>query len=67
MAAEQAKPAIAVAGVAPVTGDAPCKGAGETSRSEWRLGVCHFCTRTSAASKPLSSSRPFTRSAASRF
>ncbi len=38
-AAEQAVPAIAVAGVPPVTGDAPSKGEGETSRSEWRLGV----------------------------
>ena len=35
-------PAIAVAGVSPVTGDAPLKGEGETSRSEWRLGGCHF-------------------------
>ena len=32
-------PAIAVAGVSPVTGDAPLKGEGETSRSECRLGV----------------------------
>ncbi len=41
-AAKQAKPVIAVAGVSPATGDAPSKGVGETSRSEWRLGVCHF-------------------------
>ena len=40
MATEQARPAIAVAGVSPVTGDATCKGVGETSRSECRLGVC---------------------------
>ena len=33
---------IAVAGVPPVTGDAPCKGGGETSRSEWRQEVFHF-------------------------
>ena len=38
-AAEQAVPAIAVAGVPPVTGDAPSKGVGETTRSVWRLGV----------------------------
>ena len=38
-AAKQAMPAIAVAGVSPVTGDAPGKGEGETSRSEWRLGA----------------------------
>jgi len=35
-------PAIAVAGVSPVIGDAPLKGEGATSRSEWRLGVFHF-------------------------
>ena len=33
---------IAVAGAPPVTGDAPCKGVGETTRSEWRLAVFHF-------------------------
>ena len=47
-AAEQAKPAIAVAGVSPATGDAPCKGVGETSRSEWRLGVFHFSAESAA-------------------
>ncbi len=45
MAAEQAKPVIAVAGVSPVTGGAPL-GVGETSRSEWRLGVFHFLARS---------------------
>ena len=34
--------AIAVEGLGPRTGYAPCKGVGETSRSEWRLGVFHF-------------------------
>ena len=42
MAAVQAKPTIAVEGLGPPTGDAPCKGVGGTSRSEWRLGVIHF-------------------------
>ena len=44
MAAEQAKPAIAVAGDSPVTGDAPFEGAGETTRSVWRLGVIPITT-----------------------
>ena len=46
---------IAVAGVPPVTGDAPCKGGGETSRSEWRLGVFHLTgciTRSSRSGSP---------------
>ncbi len=42
MAAEQAKPAIAAEGLGPPAGDAPCKGVGGTSRSEWRLGVFHL-------------------------
>ena len=46
MAAEQARPAIAVAGVSPARGDAPLKGEGATSRSEWRLGVFHFLARS---------------------
>ena len=46
MAAEQDDPAIAVAGVSPAIGDAPCKGVGETSRSEWRLGVFHCTLRS---------------------
>ena len=50
MAAEQAVPAIAVAGVSPATGDAPFKGVGETSRSEWRLGVFHFGNRSRSLS-----------------
>ena len=39
---EQARSAIAVAEVPSATGAAPCKGVGETSRSEWRLGVFHY-------------------------
>ena len=54
MAAEQAKPAIAVAGVSPASDDAPCKGVGGTSRSEWRLGVFHVSER-SATTMPSSS------------
>ena len=48
MAAEQAKPAIAVAGVSPATGDAPL-GVGGTSRSAWRLGVFHFAPYCAAS------------------
>ncbi|CAM5782360.1 hypothetical protein OPEN69S_00952 [Ottowia pentelensis] len=38
VAAEQARPVIAVAGVSPATGDAPSRGDAATSRSEWSNG-----------------------------